>query len=103
MYLAWGPEIAPVVLTASGLVGDSGKPQAVYFYAFKSGGTAGNVTFFNGTSSIAPATVVFDDTGTINITVQRSPSAGLVFPNGCYASFDGNVTRGTFWYRQILT
>lgn len=101
MFLQFGPEVGKIVLSASAVVGDSGKAQALYGYAFKSGGTAGVLTLFDGISSVAPAAVGWDHTGTINVTVFNAPSVGVVFKNGIYASFDGNVTSATFWVRQV--
>lgn len=96
-----GPEIGVLVLTASGVIGDSGKPQALYGYAFKSGGTAGVITFFNGTSSLG--TAFWDHTGLISSTVLQPLNGAVVFPNGCYASLDGNVSRVTAFVRQTRT
>lgn len=103
MFYSVSDTVGQVVLTASGVVGDSGKPQLLFGYGFKSGGTAGNVTFFDGVSSVLPSAVMWDHTGTINVTVFNPLSAGIMFKTGLYASFDGNVTRGTFWVRQFLT
>lgn len=101
MFFSFGPEVSYKKLTSSGAIGDSGKPQALYAYSFKSGGTAGVLTWFDGTSSLG--TAVYDHTGTINVTVFGFPSLGEVFPLGLYASFDTNVTQVTAWYRQVLT
>lgn len=98
-----GPEPGYKILAASGVVGDSGKPQAVYGYAFKSGGTAGVVTFFNGSTGAAPSTAVFDDSGIISLSKVVGLGAGIVFPSGVYASFDGNVTTLTVFCRQVRT
>lgn len=103
MFYSVSDTVGQVILTASGIVGDSGKAQCLYGYAFKSGGTAGTLTLFNGTSSVAPSTVAWDHTGTISSTVFNNLGIGVMFTSGLYASFDGNVTRGTFWVRQFLT
>jgi hypothetical protein len=103
MMIDYGPEVGIVVLTASGIIGDSGKPQALYGYAFKSGGTAGVITWFNGTSSVSPSTVAFDHTGLISSTIVQPLNGGFVFPLGLYASLDGNVTRVTAFVRQVRT
>lgn len=101
MMIDYGPEVGLVILTASGVVGDSGKPQALYGYAFKSGGTAGVITWFNGTSSLG--SVVFDHTGLINSTIVQPLNGGWVFPSGCFASTDGNVSRIAAFVRQVRT
>lgn len=101
MFFSFGPEISYKKVSASSIIGDSGKPQALYAYSFKSDGTAGVLTWFDGTSSLG--TAVYDHTGTINITVFGYPSVGQVFPTGLYASFDSHVTQVTAWYRQVLS
>ncbi len=101
MFFTLGPEVGYKVLTASGVVGDSAKPQALYGYGFKSDGTAGQLVLFDGTSSLG--TVVMDQTGIISSTVYNNLGCGVVFPIGLYASFDSHVTRATFFYRQVLT
>lgn len=101
MFFQYGPEIGYKVLAASGVVGDSGKAQALYGFGFKSGGTAGVLTLFDGTSSVSPSIVVADQTGIISSTVFNSFGCGVVFPTGLFASFDGNVSRATFFVRQV--
>lgn len=101
MMIDYGPEVGLQVLTASGIIGDSGKPQALYGYAFKSGGTAGTLTWFNGTSSLG--TAVFDHTGLINSTVIQPLNGGWMFPSGLFASTDGNITRISAFIRQART
>lgn len=88
-------------LSASGVIGDSGKPIALYGIIFKSGGTAGNPTFANGTA--ASNTAVFDLTGTINQTTVASLSGGIVFPLGLNVTVDGNTSYVVCYYRQILS
>ena len=99
MFFAFGPEVGYKVLTASGVVGDSAKPQALYGYGFKSDSTAGQLVLFDGTSSLG--TVVMDQTGIISSTVFNSFGGAVVFTTGLYASFDGHVTRATFFVRQV--
>lgn len=99
MFFTLGPEVGYKVLTASGVVGDSTKPQALYGYGFKSTGTAGQLVLFEGTSSLG--TVVLDQTGLISSTVYNNLGVGVVFTNGLYASFDGNIARATFFVRQV--
>lgn len=101
MFVSFGPEVGYKVTTAtSAIIGDSGKAQALYGYAFKSDGTAGVVTFFDGTSG--SGTAVFDDTGTASATKVVPFSAAVVFSNGLFVSFDSHVTpRATFFVRQI--
>lgn len=103
MFYSASDTVGIIPLAASAVVNDSGKPQILYGYSFKSGGTAGVLSLFDGTSSVAPATLMFDHTGTINVTVFNPLSAGLMFKTGLFASFDGNITRATFWVRQFIS
>lgn len=103
MFYSVSDTVGQIVLTASGVVGDSGKAQVLYGYGIKSDTTAGTMTLFNGTSSVAPASVMFDQTGVISSTVFNQIGCGIMFPSGLYASFDGHITRATFWVRQYLT
>lgn len=103
MFYSASDTVGLVVLTASGVVGDSGKAQLLYGYGFKSGATAGVLTIFNGTSSVSPATVAWDMQGLITSTVFNPLGIGVMFNQGIYASFDGNITRASFWVRQFLT
>lgn len=99
-----GPEIGFTRLTSSAVVGDSGKPVAIYGYSLKSGGTAGVLTIFNGTSSVAGSgTFAWDETGTISVSKSFPLGCGVVLPSGAFASFDGNVTGVTIFYRQVRT
>jgi len=99
MYFSYGPEISYKILSASGVVNDSGKPQALYQLATLSGGSAGTVTLFDGTSG--SGTAVYSFPGTANATAFHAPAIGEVFPSGLFVSFDGNVTKVTAWCRQV--
>lgn len=104
MMIESGPEIGYKFFSASGLIGDSGKPVAIYGYNIKSGGTAGVLTIFNGTSSVSGAgTFVCDETGTINVSRSFAFGCAIVLPSGGFASFDGGVTSATVFYRQVRT
>lgn len=101
MFFTLGPEVGYKVLTASGVVGDSAKAQALYGYGFKSDTTAAQLVLFDGTSSLG--TAVMDQTGVISSTVFNNFGCGIVFVGGLYASFDGHVTRATFFVRQAMS
>lgn len=104
MMIESGPEIGFKLFAASGSIGDVGKPVAIYGYNIKSGGTAGVLTIFNGTSSVAGAgTFAWDETGTINVSKSFPLGCGVVLPAGGYASFDAGVTGATIFYRQTRT
>lgn len=91
-------------LTTSGAVGDSGKAQWISGYAVQSAATAAQPYFRNGTGA-ATDTTVFQAAGSTanawsNQSVGQLP---LVFPGGCYISFDANTTAVTVYYVQALT
>lgn len=91
-----------VRLSASGIVGDSGKPIDVIGYTIKSGATAGVVSVMNGTVQTAP--LAWNDQAR---QVSTEQSVALAYPIrlalGCYVSFDSNVSACTVFYRQMLT
>lgn len=104
MMIESGPEVGFTRLTTSGIVGVSGKAVAIYGYNLKSGGTAGVLTIFNGTSSVAGAgTFAWDATGAINLSQGNMFGFGIVCPLGAFASFDAGVTGATVFYRQVQT
>ena len=87
------------ILTASGVVGISGKPTRVFCVNVHSGATAGNATFKDGTTAAGTAGPAH--LGTINQGVTFPwPTPGFYFPSGCYASFDANVTRCVISYNH---
>lgn len=98
-----GPEVGSQIVTSSGVIGDSGLAVAVYGVQWTSGSTAGNLTLKNGTGASGPA-LIGPLAGTISTNVMNPlVNAGIVFPLGCFASFDANVTTATIYYRQIKT
>ena len=88
-------------LSASGIVGDSGKAIDILGYTIKSGATAGNIYLFSGTSTVN--TFAWADQAR---AVSVEESIPLAYPTrlsgGCYVSFDSNVTAATIWYRQVM-
>lgn len=101
MYFSLGPEVSYQTLAASGVVNDSGKPQALYGFAINASGTSAVPAFFDGTSSLG--TWVFDQTSRAAGTTFVGLTFGIVFPRGLYVSFDANTTKVTTWARQVLT
>lgn len=99
MFFAFGPEVSYQVFTSSGVLNDSGKPQAVYFVEMLSGGTAAVPCLYDGTSSLG--TGVMPLQGVISSWMQLNPGIGGVFPRGCFVSFDSNTTKVIVWSRQV--
>lgn len=101
MFLSFGPEVGYKVFTSSGVFGDSGKAQAVYYVEMLSGGTAGVPCLYDGTSSLG--TGVLPLQGVISQWVQINPGVGATFPSGCFVSFDSNTSKVVVWGRQVLS
>jgi|SRR5580698_620596 hypothetical protein len=89
-------------LVASGVVGDSGKAIDVIGYTIKSGATAAQPSFLNGTGLTSP--LAWAD---VALTVSAEGSKALAYPvrlaAGCFVSFDANTTAVTVFYRQMLS
>jgi hypothetical protein len=91
-----------VRLTASGVVGVSGKPVRVHSVELLSGGTAGKLTLRNGTADTD--TVYVDQTcATVSETNTFTWVGGLVFPDGCYFHKDANTTAVVVNFEQIAS
>jgi hypothetical protein len=99
MFFSYGPEIGYSTITTSGVINDSGKPQALYRMATLSGGTAGTVTLFDGTSG--SGTFVYSFPGVVSSMAFDNAAVGMVFPKGLFISFDSNVSKVTVWCRQV--
>lgn len=88
-------------ITASGVVGNSGKPIRVYGYTQRSGALGvGVVQLFDGTNATGnerwKGSGVTDDGALVNF-----PANGKYFPNGCYCQIDANVTYVELDYVQV--
>lgn len=87
-------------LTASGVVGVSGKPVIVYSFSFLSGASAGVPIFSDG--SAGGGTERLRVTGTANQgTITTIYPNGKFFPTGCYLTVDGNTTYVDVDYAQV--
>lgn len=92
---------APQTLTASGVVGVSGKPLVVHAVSVDSGVAASIPVLRNGGASDTP---LFEGLGTAlrKVLVPNIPAGGVYFPAGCYVSLDGNEGGDgvTVWYEM---
>ena len=89
-------------LSASGVVGDSGKAIDIVGYSIKSGATAGNITIMNGPAQTSPMAWA-DQARAVSTEQTISLAYPVRTPMGCYVSFDSNVNASTIFYRQMLT
>lgn len=87
-------------LTASAVLGVSGKPVRVFGYTMRSGaGGSGIVQLFDGTSNSGQER--WKGTGNIDDgAIAVFPAEGKFFPSGCYVQLDANVSYADFDYRQ---
>jgi len=91
--------VGAVRLVASGNVSDAGKPVLISGYGVESGGTAAQPFFNNGTAAV-PGTTVFMP-GPITVSqgnVKKLACYPVMFPTGCYVSFDANTTAVSVFY-----
>lgn len=78
-------------LTASGEVGTAGRPIRVYSITVLSGGSAGTSTLKNnGSSGTTYFTYLCSQVSADNLFTFGAK--GMLFPNGCYWTKDGNST-----------
>jgi len=85
-------------VTASGAIGDAGKPVLLCGYGVESGGTAAQPYFNNG-GALAGSDVAFRP-GPITVSQGNVNAMGLpiMFPKGLWISFDANTTAVTAMY-----
>jgi len=78
----------------------SGRAVVVYGINFVSGGTAGVMILRNGTSTAGTAVITL--TGTISSgTTFDFGGNGIVFPSGCFADKDANVSAFTVFFEAL--
>lgn len=82
-------------ITTSGAISDSGKPILIAGYSLLSGATAAAPYFLDGTSS---STQAFRGQGVASTASVVSIPMPVMFPTGCYVSFDANTTEVTVFY-----
>jgi hypothetical protein len=85
-------------ITADAAVGTSGNPMRVYHATVISGATAGRLTLRNGTSTSGDYYTFTK--GAANDDVTRNYEGGMLFPDGCYADLDVNVSAAVISYRE---
>ena len=77
-------------VTADLAVGTSGKPIRVFCVHLISGGTASTLTLYNGTSASGTAYIQVDGVASQGVTINFS--GGMLFPAGCFADVDANIS-----------
>lgn len=82
-----------VRITGSGAIGSSGMAQRVFSISLISGGTASVLSLYDGTSASGNLQISF--TGTASTGAVVNFAGGMRFPNGCFASVDGNISSAT--------
>jgi len=92
-------------LTTSGVVSDSGKPILIAGFGVESGATAASPFFNNGTAAPASGATGFRaGPNTISQGNIVSLPMPVMFPSGCYVSFDANTTAvSVFFILQSVT
>lgn len=85
-------------LTTSAVVSDSGKPILIAGFSILSGATAA-VPYFRSGTGVAGDTIAFRP-GPVTASVGNTVSLPLpvMFPSGCYVSFDANTSEVTVFY-----
>ena len=89
-----------VRITASGVVGVSGKPVRIFGYTMRSGdGGVGVITLYEGTG--ITGTEKWKGQGNVGSGADKQfAHKGKFFPAGCYADIDSNVDYVDFDYLQ---
>jgi hypothetical protein len=90
---------AATKIVASGAIGDTNKPILIYGYGVQAG-PGGSAPFFNNgdqtVGMFVPGPVVGE---MMNIETFETP---VMFPTGCYVSFDSNTLAVSVFYKQNL-
>lgn len=85
-------------LTTSGVVSDSGKPILIAGYGVESGATAASPMLANGTAISSTTAALRLGPVTVSQGNVSSLPMPVMFPNGCFVSFDANTTAVTIMY-----
>lgn len=87
------------LVTASGVLGTSGKPIRVYSMNLISSGTASVIQLKSGTAS--GGAIWIQETGTISTGKTFDYGYhGQYFPSGCFVTVDGNIVSAEISYSQ---
>lgn len=75
-------------------------PVAIFGINLISGGSASTLALKNGTDTTG--TIVIQEKGTASQGVSFSYGGnGIVFPSGCFADADANISAATIWYQTL--
>lgn len=89
------------LITEDGAVSTSGEPVAVYGIHILSGAGGGGVVILrDGTSTAGTAIITEEGTASQGVTFHFG-GVGVVFPSGCFADVDANVTSVSVFYKRL--
>lgn len=80
-------------VTADTAIGVSGQPVRIYSVNLTSGGSNSSLLLRNGTSASAQENAEVN--GTASLCVTANFAGGLLFPLGCFADVDANISYAT--------
>lgn len=81
-------------VTVDSAIGVAGQPVRVHCVTLVSTATASTLILRNGISASSTANEQVD--GVISQAVTKNYAGGLLFPNGCFADADANISYATF-------
>lgn len=84
-------------LTSSGVVSDAGKPIILAGWTVLSGATAA-IPYFNNGAALVGSSLGFRGDGVGSVNQTTAVNLPVMFPNGCFVSFDVNTTEVTVFY-----
>lgn len=91
---------SPEKINSSQVVGTSGKPLWVYHVSLMSGEAPSTLKLYNGTDT---TTIHRELTGVSGEAKEFDfGEHGLLFPAGCYAAVDGNITYAVLDREKVI-
>lgn len=87
----------PQRVTSDAQVGTAGKPIRVFYVELVSSSTASTLSLEAGSGSGSAWSQI---DGVASQSVSRSYPGGLLFPSGCYAECDANISYATIIYTE---